>query len=167
MDMALVRENFSRLKPDEQLLWRVLATTGMRRTEAFHIDREFQEAGIRCVIIDVGVRTRTRQSDRRMPLPDILLPYIPAKINKPLFGGADPGIVGKRLLSRIRELGILSETKVIHSLRHRAMNRLRAEGCPSELMCELLGYEEKSPWRGHGRGFPVPMLKRWVDVIGF
>jgi len=36
-DMRLVRVNLHAFQPDEQLLWCILATTGMRRGEAWHI----------------------------------------------------------------------------------------------------------------------------------
>ena len=39
-DMKLIRANLHRLSESDQLLIRVLATTGMRRGEAFEIDRK-------------------------------------------------------------------------------------------------------------------------------
>ena len=31
----------------------------------------------------------------------------------------------------------------------------------------ILGHEEKTVAEGYGKGFPVPLLKRWIDKIGF
>jgi hypothetical protein len=31
----------------------------------------------------------------------------------------------------------------------------------------LLGHEKKTVAEGYGLGFPVPLLKRWIDKIGF
>jgi hypothetical protein len=30
----------------------------------------------------------------------------------------------------------------------------------------LLGHEEKTVAAGYGEGFPVPLLKKWIDKIG-
>ena len=56
---------------------------------------------------------------------------------------------------------------MIHSFRHRAQDRLRAAGCPPEERWEVLGHEKKTVAEGYGEGFPVPVLKKWIDRIGF
>ena len=82
-DMKLIRENLHRLDPNDQLLLRVLATTGMRRGEAFEIDGEKSEDGIRYCVVG----TKTPQSLRRIPFPKDLLPHLPKKITGPLITG--------------------------------------------------------------------------------
>jgi integrase len=47
-----------------QVLFRLLATTGMRLSEAFEIDDEMKERGCRYVIVG----KKTEQSERRVPL---------------------------------------------------------------------------------------------------
>jgi integrase len=54
-----------------------------------------------------------------------------------------------------------------HSLRHRAKDRLRAEGCPLDIQYELLGHETKTVASGYGHGSPVPLLRKWIDKVGF
>lgn len=66
-----------------------------------------------------------------------------------------------------RDIGITDPAKVTHSLRHRAKDRLRAAGCPMDVQYELLGHEEETVAAGYGRGSPVPLLKEWIDRIGF
>jgi hypothetical protein len=43
----------------------------------------------------------------------------------------------------------------------------RAAGCPEDTRWAILGHEEKTVAAGYGEGFPVPLLKRWIDKIGF
>lgn len=160
-DMAKVAAELSNFNPEERLLWVLLATTGMRLGEAFHIQLEKVEKSIRYV--EVG--SKTEQSHRRVPLPDAALPYLPAKIQGPLFDSNAKNL-GRVLLRRIRKLGIDEVGKVLHSLRHRAKDRLRAEGCPLDLQYEVLGHEEKTIAAGYGHGSPMTLLKPWIDKIG-
>ena len=72
-DMRNVKRNFGRLDKSEQLLFRLLAATGMRLSEAFEINSELKERGVRYVVIG----HKTEQSKRRVPLPANVLPYCP------------------------------------------------------------------------------------------
>jgi hypothetical protein len=87
----------------------------LRRGEAWDITREYLEFGIRYVIVG----SKTEASLRRLPLPDPALAFLPAKITGQLFK-ATPKTLGRRLLRRIRKIGISDKAKVLHSLRHRA-----------------------------------------------
>ena len=101
-----------------------------------------------------------------MPLPAGVLPHLPKSIIGPLFKGGAPA-ASKRLNRFLNDCGIVDPRKVLHSLRHRAQDRLRAAGCPEDTRWAILGHEEKTVAAGYGEGFAVPMLKRWVDKIGF
>jgi hypothetical protein len=48
----------------------------------------------------------------------------------------------------------LHGSKVVHSLRHRAQDRLRSAGCPEDVRWAILGHEEKTVAKGYGKGFP-------------
>ncbi len=161
-DMRNAKRNFDQLDKSKQLLFRLLATTGMRLSEAFEIDGEAKERGVRYVIIG----HKTPQSHRRVPLPANVLSYLPKAIRGKLFNGS-AAAASKRLNRFLNEIGIADRRKVIHSLRHRAQDRLRAAGCPQDIRWALLGHEDKTVAEGYGEGFPVPLLKRWVDKIGF
>lgn len=161
-DMKEVKRNLAQLDKGDQVLFRLLATTGMRLSEAFEIDGEMKERGCRYVIVG----KKTEQSLRRVPLPAGVLPYLPKAIKGPLFQG-DARPASKRLNRFLNDIGIVDPRKVVHSLRHRAQDRLRAVGCPEDCRWALLGHEEKTVAAGYGEGFPVPMLRKWIDKIGF
>ena len=161
-DIRNVKRNLDRLDEGDQLLFRVLAATGMRLSEAFEIDGEMKERGCRYIIVG----RKTSQSLRRVPLPATLLPFLPRKLEEQLFPGG-PKAASKRLNRFLKEVGIGDRRKVVHSLRHRAQDRLRAAGCREDLRWAILGHEEKTVAAGYGEGFPVPLLRRWIDKIGF
>jgi integrase len=161
-DIKSAKRELGQLDGNDQLLFRLLAATGMRLSEAFEIDSELKERGCRYVIIG----KKTPQSHRRVPLPAAVLPYLPKVIKGPLFEGGTPA-ASKRLNKFIRRIGIVDKGKVVHSLRHRAQDRLRAAGCPVDYRWALLGHEVETVAEGYGLGFPVAMLKKWIDRIGF
>jgi hypothetical protein len=66
----------------------------------------------------------------------------------------------------LTDIGITDDRKVMHSLRHRAQDQLRAAGCPEDVRWALLGHEKKTIAAGYGTGFPVLMLREWIDKIG-
>jgi integrase len=161
-DIRNVKRNLNRLDEGDQQLFRVLAATGMRLSEAFEIDGEMKERGCRYIIVG----RKTSQSLRRVPLPAVVLPFLPRKIEGLLFPG-EPRAASKRLNRFLNGVGIEDRRKVVHSLRHRAQDRLRAAGCPEDLRWAILGHEQKTVAAGYGEGFPVPLLRRWIDKIGF
>jgi integrase len=161
-DIRNLKRKLDQLDKTDQLLFRVLGSTGMRLSEAFEIDGEMKERGCRYIIVG----RKTDQSLRRVPLPAALLPFIPREIKGRLFK-AGAAAASKRLMRFLRSVGIADPRKVVHSLRHRAQDRLRAAGCPEDLRWAILGHEEETVAAGYGEGFPVPLLKRWIDKIGF
>jgi integrase len=166
-DMKAIKRNLTRLGEADQLLVRLLASTGMRLSEAFEIDGEQKERGVRYVVVG----KKTDQSLRRVPLPAAVLPYLPKSIKEPLFALAkhkDPSDAASKRLNRfLDDIGITDPRKVAHSLRHRAQDRLRAAGCPEDVRWSILGHEEETVAAGYGVGFPVPLLRKWIDKIGF
>jgi integrase len=161
-DMKAIRAKLKQLDKSDQLLLRVLGTTGMRLSEAFEIDGEANER--RCRYVIVG--RKTPQSERRVPLPGALLPFLPKSIRGRLFAGTEAA-ASKRLNRFLCEIGIVDPRKVVHSLRHRAQDRLRRADCPEDKRWAILGHEEETVAAGHGEGFSVPQLKKWIDKIGF
>jgi integrase len=161
-DIRNIKKNLGELDKNDQLLIRLLATTGMRLAEAYQIKVEHRERGVRYVIVG----SKTEQSLRRVPLPADVLSYLPKSIKGALFNGAGPRAASKRLNRFLNDIGIDDPRKVIHSLRHRAADKLRAACCPTDVRWALLGHEERSVAAGYGEGFPVTLLKKWVDKIG-
>jgi integrase len=166
-DMKAIKRNLTRLGEADQLLVRLLASTGMRLSEAFEIDDEQKERGVRYVVVG----KKTDQSLRRVPLPAAVLPYLPKSIKEPLFAltkHKDPSDAASKRLNRfLDDIGITDPRKVAHSLRHRAQDRLRAAGCPEDVRWSILGHEEETVAAGYGVGFPVPLLRKWINMIGF
>ncbi len=163
-EMKLIVENLDKLSGADRLLVRIIATTGMRLDEAYQITSEKKERGVRFTVIG----TKTEQSERRIPFPAKLLPHLPDKIEGPLF--ADKAqLASGRLRKFLRKVcGIIDKGKVAaHSFRHRAQDRLRVAGCRKDIREELLGHTRKTVGEGYGEGHPVPVLKRWIDKIGF
>jgi integrase len=165
-DMKMIKRNLGKLSESEQLLLRLLAGTGMRLSEALEIDGEETERGCRYVIVG----KKTEQSLRRVPLPAAVLPFLPKAIKGPLFASdeRDPADAASKRLNRfLDDCGIVDPRKVIHSLRHRAQDRLRAAGCPEDVRWSILGHEKETVAAGYGEGFPVTLLRKWIDKIGF
>ncbi len=106
-----------------------------------------KERGCRYVIVG----RKTPQSHRRIPLPAAVLPFLPRTIEGPLFHGR-PAAASTRLNRFMNDIGVTDPRKVLHSLRHRAQDRLRAAGCPVDYRWALLGHEEKSVAEGYGLG---------------
>ncbi len=161
-DIRNAKRNLCQLNKSDQMLFRLLAATGMRLSEAYKVDREMKERGVRYIIVG----NKTQQSRRRVPLPTDVLPYLPKTIRGKLFAGAPNG-ASKRLNKFLNDIGITDPLKVVHSLRHRAQDRLRAAECPVDIRWELLGHEEETVAEGYGIGSPVTSLKKWIDKIGF
>jgi integrase len=156
------KKNLGALSESDQLLFRFLATTGARLGEAFQIDGEATELGVRYVVIG----SKTEASQRRVPLPADLLPHLPKKIVGPLFTG-DTSAASTRLNRFLDECGLTDPSIVLHSLRHRAADRLRAYECPIDIRRAILGHEDRSVSEGYGEGFSVKLLRKWIDKIGF
>nr|WP_281435349.1 tyrosine-type recombinase/integrase [Methylobacterium sp. SD274] len=146
--------------PESRLLWVLLASTGMRLGEAFHITSERVEKGIRYV--EIG--SKNEQSKRRLPLPEVVLPLLPERIIGPIFASNAKNL-GRVLQRLVRKAGADGKGKVLHSLRHRAKDRMRAEQCPIAVQYELFGHEEKTVAAGYGHGSPMSVLKPWIDKI--
>jgi integrase len=161
-DMKKIRANLHKLDKQDALLLRVLATTGMRRGEAFEIRSEATEKGIR--YCEVG--TKTPQSRRRIPFPKALLPHLPRKITGPLFTSRQDS-AGKRLAAFMDEIGIAPDRVAAHSFRHRAADRLRAAGVAEDIREAIGGWANGKTSRKYGTGYPLKTLKAPIDKIGF
>ena len=81
-DVKACKAKLDTLSKSDQLLFRLLEATGMRLGEAFHIKHEEPaDSGVRFA----WVGNKTENSLRRIPFPKSVLPYLPKKIDGPLF----------------------------------------------------------------------------------
>ena len=159
-DLEKLDANLHKMGQNERRLYLIARHTGCRRSEAWQIE-ETREKGLR--IIWFG--SKNEQSVRRIPLPDALVPHLPERIEGSLFSD-NPKNVGRNLLRAMRRFGIYDATKVIHSFRHRAKDRLRAERCHRDMQEAILGHEERTVAASYGHGFPMTLLKPHVERIG-
>jgi len=86
IDIKNAKRSLDRLDETDQALFRLLEATGMRLSEAFEIDGELKERGVRYVIVG----KKAAQSLRRVPLPAAVLPHAPKVIKGRLFEGGEP-----------------------------------------------------------------------------
>jgi integrase len=170
-DMVLIRANLHRLSESDQLLVRVLATTGVRRGEVFEIDNEQIEDGIRFCVVG----TKTPQSRRRVPFPTDLLPFLPEKITGQLIPGRLDS-ASKRLRKWLDKIGITDPAKApMHSFRHRAKRRLINADVPGPLIDAVGGWAnvmKKNSGDDYGTDddndvFSITKVKEAIDKIGF
>jgi len=162
-DLEACKRKLGTLSKSDQLLFRLLEATGMRLGEAFHIKwEEPSNGGPRFV----WVGNKTDNSLRRVPFPKSVLPYLPAKIDRPLFTG-DPKATSRRFTEFLREtVGIKDPKKVLYSLRHRAKDRARDLEFPDKIGEALFGRDDgKDTGDDYGEGFSIKKLKKWVDKI--
>ena len=54
---------------------------------------------------------------------------------------------------------------VIHSFRHSLRDRLRAVECPSDIVDAIGGWKTSGEGQGYGNGYPLEVLKRWMEKI--
>jgi integrase len=165
-EMKLVHENMDKLRPEDRLLVIWLATTGMRLSEPFQVQSDDVEEGIRFVTVG----TKTESSLRELPIPEVVLSHLPSRISGPLFRETSPQAIAgasKRLNRFLDACGIVGRDKVVHSLRHRAVRKLRTVGCPEDIREAICGHDEITMNDHYGRGFPMTVLKPWVDRIGW
>jgi integrase len=166
-DMKIIRENLHRLDKADQLLLRVVASTGVDRGEAFSIKSERVENGIRFCV--VGTKTEARP--RRIPFPKILLPHLPKKITSPLFTGRKDS-ASKRITEFLEAIGVKGEDgrklAPFHSFRHRAKTKLRQAKIDAELRYAIGGWTDGAkPNSGWNYGeWKIRELKEAIDKIG-
>jgi integrase len=162
-DLKACKAKLGTLSDKDQLLFRLLEATGMRLGEAFHIKREEpSNGGPRFV----WVGNKTDNSLRRIPFPKSVLPYLPAKIDRPLFTG-DPKATSRRFTEFLREtVGIKDPKKVLYSLRHRAKDRARDLEFPDKIGEAIFGRDDgKDTGDDYGEGYSIKKLKKWIDKI--
>jgi len=173
-DVKKIKANLHKLSPNDQLLIRIVATTGMDRSEAFSIASEQKEDGIRYCMVG----TKTAHRPRRVPFPKDLLPYLPKNITGPMITGRKDSAT-KRLSEFLKEIGVINDhdgryIRPIHSFRHRAAQRLRGAGVLEDLREAIGGWangkakkQSRKYGNKHGRGYPIKMLREAIDKIGF
>jgi len=171
-EMATMRANLHKLDANDQLLVRLLASTGLRRSEAFEICSERVEDGVRFTVVGANKGV----AKRPVPFPACLLPYLPEKIEGQLIHGRMDSAT-KRLREWLTAIGITDPNKApAHSFRHRAKRRLINADVQPGLIDELGGWssdksKKKNSGDDYGRDednavFAITKVKAAIDLIG-
>jgi integrase len=154
-------ERLGTLSESDQLLWKLLAKTGMRLGEACSIAAEHAERGTGIRYVAVG--TKTDASRRDIPVPDGI--GMPTQIEGFLFGGGKSA-AGKRLNRFIKKtIPDWTQHLVVHSLRHRAIDVFRLSGTGDPyLRRRLVGHAAQDVHDSYGASGPpmkllVPMIE--------
>ncbi|WP_437871746.1 tyrosine-type recombinase/integrase [Methylorubrum extorquens] len=178
-EMAIVRADLDNWRDDARLLWVLCATTGMRAGEAFLIKGERTIEGVRCVNLRPtlkGETIKTPQSKRWLPLPKQVLPFIPSRIEGPLFERSQSAVL-HWVNRRLAKLGLARQdsAKSLKSLRHRAVERLntarnsKGMSVPVKVPEQITGHALEGV---HNKKYfkkrdSMPVLKEWIDLIGY
>jgi integrase len=64
-----------------------------------------------------------------------------------------------------RRLKTAGPDYVIHSFRHSMRDRLRAVGCPSDMIDQIGGWSSGKIGEGYGDGYSIEISARWLSQI--
>jgi integrase len=171
-DLKACAANLHKLSAHDQLLFRVLCTTGLRLNEAFQIAGEKTLKGIRfCEVVSRKGREGKKPLLRRVPFPAHLIRQgsgFPSAVKGPLFSGTTND-ASKRINNWLHDVCGITEkdangkyTKTLHSLRHRAIGLLDEAECPDNVSRRLFGHAQDE----HEKYSKViVVLKKWIDKI--
>jgi integrase len=156
--MAVCWSHLGKLSKPDQLLWKLLAKTGMRLGEAMSISKDAKDrTGVRFV----RVGTKTDSSLRDVPLPREI--GLPQEIKGALFPGSAAS-ASKRLNRFLRDTLPGAEGNVVHSLRHRAADVFRFQkDTDPYLRRRLLGHAAQDVHDTYGGSAPLDRLLRMID----
>jgi integrase len=158
--------------PDDVLgiLWTVLRDTGARVSEVTRrkvSDVDFTNASI---TIPFG---KTENSIRTVPLSPSALEGLQyrAKDKAPdafLFPAYAEGrgndSASQALMKRLRTV-VKDKKKVVHSLRHRLKDRLRAVDCPKDIRDEITGHNAQSIAENYGEGHSLEKKRSYLERV--
>ena len=164
---------------DDEMRWLVafLSDTGMRLSEAVGLLRE--DIRIEEDIFHVYIRPypwrrlKTFRSQRKVPLVGSSLWAVNQALKasdgkflfpkycdeKGVFSNSASAALNKWLKS------IAGPDYVIHSLRHSFRDRLRAVGCPSDMIDELGGWTSSGIGQAYGNGYALSAKHRKINCI--
>jgi integrase len=178
-DVAKMEARLDLFTPDELLMWQFCLRTGMRPAEVYALSEEFSERlaynphtlkpfECRYVWID---RSKNIASTRRIPLPKGLIPYLPAKIDGPMFTTPLDAICG-RINDKMRQVGIMSidpvtkrARKVFYSTRHRCRTRLSNGGIRQDIERWIMGHPKDVHTGQYGDDLANYVKLPWIEYL--
>lgn len=54
--------------------------------------------------------------------------------------------------------------ETMHGFRHAMRDRLRAVECPADIVDQIGGWQTEGVGHGYGTGYPVEVLRKWIDL---
>lgn len=177
-DVAKMEARLDLFTADELLMWQFCLRTGMRPAEVYAIHEEFSEKlahnphtgkPFSCRFIWIN-RSKNEASTRRIPLPSGLIPYLPPKIEGPMFVETLDNILG-RINDKMREVGITSidpktkrERKVFYCTRHRCRTRLSDGGIDEKVERWIMGHPKDEHHR-YGDDLANYVKLPWLEYL--
>lgn len=61
--------------------------------------------------------------------------------------------------------GVVSDHATMHSFRHSMRDRLRAVECPTDIVDQIGGWSAATIGEGYGKGYPLPVLRKWLACV--
>ena len=171
---SLCREN------DDEMRWLIalISDTGMRLGEAAGLLKEDIKLNDRIPHIDLKPHSwrslKTKGSQRLIPLTkealwaskrflednnDSIFAFPKYCSEKAANANSASGALNKWLQENV------AEQYVIHGFRHSLRDRLRAVECPSDIVDAIGGWRTAGVGQTYGNGYPLEVLKRWMDKI--
>jgi integrase len=164
---------------DDELRWLValISDTGLRLSEA--IGLSLDDVKIDCPHPQVRVepkpwrRLKTASSERVVPLVGVALWAAQQAVSstQSLFlfpsycsnnfskANAASAVLNKWLKTNV------SEELVVHSLRHALRDRLRAVGCPFDVVDQIGGWSRPGVGEAYGSGYTIDQMANWLTAI--
>lgn len=178
-DVAKMEARLDLFTPDELLMWQFCLRTGMRPAEVYALSEEFSEnlaynphtrKPFRCRYVWID-RSKNIASTRRIPLPKGLIPYLPAKIDGPMFDTPLDAICG-RINDKMRQVGITSidpvtkrSRKVFYSTRHRCRTRLSNGGIRQDIERWIMGHPKDVHTGQYGDDLANYVKLPWIEYL--
>ena len=165
---------------DDELRWLIalISDSGMRLGEAVGLLKEdivLNNAVPHVKLIPHSWRgLKTKGSERCIPLvgaslwackrlleanPDSIFAFPKYCSEKAVKANSASGALNKWLQENV------SKQYVIHGFRHSLRDRLRAVECPSDIVDAIGGWRTAGVGQSYGNGYPLEVLKRWMDRI--
>lgn len=178
-DVAKMEARLDLFTPDELLMWQFCLRTGMRPAEVYALSEEFSEnlaynphtrKPFRCRYVWID-RSKNIASTRRIPLPKGLIPYLPPKIDGPMFTTRLDAICG-RINDKMRQVGISSidpvtkrARKVFYSTRHRCRTRLSNGGIRQDIERWIMGHPKDVHTGQYGDDLANYVKLPWIEFL--
>ena len=163
---------------DDEMRWllALISDTGMRLSEAagLHKDDIILDASIPYINLQPHSwrRLKTKGSARHIPLIGASL-WAAKRIQQHDSSYAFPRYCDGKICNANSASAALNkwmkprlkDDAVVHSFRHSMRDRLRAVECPSDIIDQIGGWSSSSVGASYGKGYELPVLAKWMEML--